>query len=681
MRAVRWDIPSGRVTRGRPGCHRDVAGLWRPAPGAYAPGVSTQTSGGRRAHHRACNLCEAMCGITIEVEGDRITSIRGDKDDPFSRGYICPKAAGLQDLHEDPDRLRHPVRRGEDGSFHRVSWDEALSEVADRVRSIQARHGRDAIGVYVGNPTVHNYGGLLYGVPFLQRLGTRSRFSATSVDQLPHQLVALWMFGHQLLLPIPDLDRTDHLLILGANPAVSNGSIMTAPGAARRIKAIRERGGSVVVIDPRRTETAALADRHHFIRPGADAWLLLGVLHTLFAERLAAPGRLAALTSGLAEVERLAAGFPPEAVAAATGMDAKGIRGIARDLAAARRAACYGRIGVSLHEFGAVNQWLINVINIVTGNLDREGGVMFTRPAFDIVALAGRIGQRGHFDRGRSRVRGLPEFNGEYPVATLADEILTGGPGQIRGMITIAGNPALSTPNGRRLDEALSGLEFMAAIDLYVNETTRHAHVILPPTGQLEHDQYDVAFHALAIRNTAKYSPALFEPAEETRHDWEILLELTTRLDERGAGGRLLGRAARAALRRLPPHRLLDLGLRLGPDGAGPGPRRRGLSLAALARESHGIDLGPLEPCLPERLFTPGKRIDLAPGRIVADLDRVRARLAEAPSQAGGLVLIGRRELRSNNSWMHNSARLVKGPERCTLLVHPEDAARLGITA
>ncbi len=619
-----------------------------------------------------------MCGISIEVEGPRILSIRGDRDDPFSRGHICPKAAALQDIHEDPDRLRQPVRRRPGGGFERIGWDEAFAEVADKLRSIQDRRGRNAVGVYVGNPTVHNYGSLLFAIPLLKALKTRNLYSATSVDQLPHHLAALEMFGHLLLLPVPDLDRTDHLLILGANPAVSNGSLMSAPDVAKRLAAIRARGGEVVLVDPRRSETAKLADRHHFIRPGTDVLLLAAMLHTLFAERLTRPGRLAAFTDGIDAVEAAVAEFSPERVASATGLAAATIRGLARDLAAAGSAAVYGRVGVSLQEFGAASAWLINVLNVVLGNLDRPGGVMFTRPAFDVVELGARLGQRGHFARGRSRVRGLPEFNGEYPVATLADEILTEGEGQIRGMVTLAGNPVLSTPNGRRLDEALAGLEFMVSIDFYINETTRHAHIILPPTAALEHDNYDVALHALAIRNTAKYSPQLFAPSPDARHDWQILLELTTRLAARDRVTTMIGRAQRAVLGRLPPHRIVDLGLRLGPY--------RGLSLRKLRDEVHGVDLGPLEPCLPARLFTPTRRISLAPPLLVGDLERVKARLlAEdtVATEAAGfdLRLIGRRHLRSNNSWMHNSRRLVKGPARCTVLLHPDDAARRGIAA
>lgn len=643
--------------------------------------------GAARKHHRTCTICEAMCGIVIEVEGDRITSIRGDADDPFSRGYICPKAVALQDIHADKDRLRHPVRRTSSG-FQRISWDEAFDEVAGRLKEIQARHGRNAVAVYQGNPMVHNHGSLLFGPMFVRSLRTWNRFSATSVDQLPHQLTSTLLFGHQLLLPVPDVDRTSFLLILGANPVVSNGSLMSAPGIARRLKAIRERGGTVVVVDPRRTETAEIADRHHFIRPGADVFLVLGLLCTIFAERLAAPGRLAGFTDGLDAIERLVAEFTPERVAPHVGIEAARIRELARDFASARSAVCYGRLGTCTQEFGTATTWLIQVLNVVTGNLDRPGGAMFTRPAVDVVTLGARMGETGHFDRGRSRVRGLPEFSGEYPVATLAEEILTEGPGQIRALVTMAGNPVLSAPNGRALDRALSGLKFMASVDLYINETTRHAHVILPPTGPLEHDHYDLAFHALAVRNTAKYSPPLFAPSDDARHDWQIYVELATRMGASGPLGELAARAKRAALSRLSPARIIDAALRFGPYGAGLRPLSSGLSLAKLRREVHGVDLGPLEPCLPERLYTPSRRIQLAPEPFVRDLGRAREALSRGEAAAAGaggdgeaydLRLIGRRQLRSNNSWLHNSLRLVKGGNRCTLLMHPDDAARRGI--
>jgi anaerobic selenocysteine-containing dehydrogenase len=625
-------------------------------------------------HHRTCSLCEAMCGLSVDVEDGRIVSIRGDKDDVFSRGYLCPKAIALQDVHEDPDRLRAPVRRTTSG-WQPLSWKEALDEVASRLLQIQEKQGRDAVGVYLGNPTVHNLGTLLSGVPFVKALGTHNRYSATSVDQLPHHLAALLMFGHQLLLPIPDVDRTLFLLVLGANPAVSNGSLMSAPGMPLRLKALKARGGHLVVVDPRLTETASMAEAHHFIRPGTDALLLLALLHTLFAEKRVRLAHLAPFVDGVPTVERLVEAFPPEVVAGPTGISADTIRALARDFADAPSAVAYGRVGLSTQEFGGLAQWLLNVLNILTGNLDRAGGAMFTRPALDII---GRGASRGHFGRRHSRVRGLPEFGGEFPVATLAEEILTPGPGRISGLVTVAGNPVLSTPNGTRLDRALATLDFMVAVDFYVNETTRHAHLILPPPSPLEHDHYDVVFHLLAVRNTAKYSTRLFSPEAGALEDWEIFNGLTARLGRRGRLGWLRQRARSLALRMATPRRLLDLGLRLGPYGR-KSPHR--LTLRALEAAPHGVDLGPLEPCLPGRLFTQDKRICLAPEALVADVERLRTRwLGSAVSPNGTLQLVGRRQLRSNNSWMHNSLRLVKGPVRCTLLMHPHDANARGLS-
>jgi anaerobic selenocysteine-containing dehydrogenase len=615
-----------------------------------------------------------MCGIAIEVAGGRIQSIRGDAEDPFSRGHICPKAVALQDVHEDPDRIRRPLRRTAAG-FEEVSWEDAFREAAARIHETQRAHGRHAVAAYLGNPNVHNHGALLFGQVFLRTLRSHSLYSATSVDQLPHMLAAFLMFGHQLLMPVPDVDRTSFLLVLGGNPVASNGSIMTAPGIERRLKELRARGGRLVVVDPRRTETAALADRHLAIRPGTDALFLLALLHTVFAEGLARPGPLTGFTDGLAEVEAVAAGFPPEQVADATGLEAAAIRELAREFAGAPSAVAYGRVGVSTQDFGGLCAWLVNVLNAVTGNLDRPGGAMLARPAADLIAVADRIGQRGSFDRRRSRVRGLPEFGGEWPVATLADEIETPGDGQVRALVTVAGNPVLSAPNGARLDRALGGLDFMVSVDFYLNETTRHAHLILPPTFALERDHYDLAFHLLAVRNTAKYSPALFPKPQDARHDWQILLELATRLDAlRGRGVRAA--LTRAVLGRLGPSGLVAGLLRTGPYGTGWRPFGGGLNLGRLKKAPHGIDLGALEPCLPGRLRTKARRIALAPERFLQDVSRLRASLPTP-----GLVMVGRRHVRSNNSWMHNSERLVKGPDRCTLLMHPDDARARGLDA
>ncbi|HKZ03535.1 MAG TPA: molybdopterin-dependent oxidoreductase, partial [Pyrinomonadaceae bacterium] len=519
-------------------------------------------------HYRNCNLCEAICGIEINVQADQRLNIRGDKDDPLSRGYICPKAVALQDIHYDKDRLKYPVRRSPHG-WQRIGWDEAFDEVTQNLKRIQTNYGRNAIATYLGNPNVHNHGAMLFAPGFIRSLHTRNRFSATSVDQLAHHLAAYFMFGHQLLLPVPDLDHTKLFLILGANPAVSNGSMMTAPGMSRRLKEIREREGKVILIDPRYNETARLADRHLFIRPGTDVLLLMALLHVVFDEELTSLGPLASFTKGVETVGNVVAEFPPEKVALATGIDSSQIRLLAREFASADRAVCYGRIGVSTQEFGAACQWLINVLNVVTGNLDRPGGAMFTLPAFDPVSAPESLAPRGSFARWHSRVRKLPEFAGELPVVTLAEEILTEGLGQVKAVVTTAGNPVLSTPNGRELDRALAGLQFMASIDFYINETTRHAHIILPPTSSLERGHYDLAFHLLAVRNTTKFSPALFQPDAEQRHDWEILLELQTRMEYEG----LLGRLKRKLIRRFfGPERILDLGLRFGPYGAGVNP-------------------------------------------------------------------------------------------------------------
>jgi len=614
-------------------------------------------------HLRACTLCEATCGIVVTEEGGRVTDIRGDADDPFSKGYLCPKALGLKDVHEDPDRLKTPrVREGK--AWREVSWDEAFERAATGIQRVQREHGRDAVAIYLGNPSVHNLGSILYAPMLLRALRTKNRYSATSVDQLPHMLASYLMFGHQLLFPVPDLDRTDHFLIFGANPAVSNGSLMTAPGMPRRLKEIRSRG-KVVVVDPRLTETAQLATAHHFIRPGTDALALLAMLHVLFEENLTRPGRLAAFTDGLDAVRAAAEAFPPERAAAATGVSADALRGLARDFAAAKAPVAYGRMGVSTQEFGTLCAWLINCVNLVMGRLDEPGGAMFTRPAVDIVSNPALLG-RGHFGKWRSRVRGLPEFGSELPAAALGEEIATDGPGQIKALITNAGNPVLSTPNGAALERALPKLDLMVAIDFYLNETTRHAHVILPPTFALEREHYDVAFNVLTVRNVAKWSPALFERRPEQRHDWEILATLTRLIGDPELLRSLRFKAEAAAMGALGPKRVLDLLLRTGPHK---------LSVKKLEQSPHGLDLGALEPCLPARL--PGKRIDAAPAKLLEDVKRLEA---SASAQRDGLVLIGRRDLRTNNSWMHNSERLVKGEKRCTLLMHPADAQERRLT-
>jgi anaerobic selenocysteine-containing dehydrogenase len=662
-----------------------------------------------RTHFRTCPLCEATCGLTIATRGDEVVSVRGDDDDVFSRGYICPKGPALRDLHADPDRLRTPlIRRGE--GFQPATWDEAFAEIARRLPPLVAEHGRDAVGVYLGNPSVHNLALALYSRVLLRALGSRNVFSASTVDQMPKQIAAGLMFGTALTVPVPDVDRTAYLLILGADPLVSNGSLMTAPDMKRRLRAIQARGGRVVVVDPRVSRTAHEADRHHFIRPGTDALLLFAIVHTLFAERLVDLGAVAPYVRGLDDVRRLAEPFAPERVAAACGIPADDIRTLARELAAAESAAVYGRIGTCTQEFGTLASWLVDVVNLLTGNLDRPGGAMFTR------AAAGAANTRGTPGRGkglvlgrrRSRVRGLPEVLGELPVACLAEEIETPGEGRIRALVTIAGNPVLSTPNGARLDAALASLDFMVSVDIYLNETTRHADVILPSVSALEQSHYDVALLQLAVRNVANYSAPVLPPPRDRPQDWELMLrfagiafgqgpdadvaaldDLIARQQVESAiaatGSPLAGRdpdAVMAALApRRGPERLLDLLLRSGPYGDGFGASPGGLTLATLEANPHGVDLGALAPRIPEVLRTPSGMIELAPDALAADVERLRAKLDAAASgrEGGGMVLVGRRQLRSNNSWMHNIAPLVSGKPRCTLLLHPDDAARLGV--
>ncbi|MEO6776219.1 MAG: molybdopterin oxidoreductase family protein [Kofleriaceae bacterium] len=618
-------------------------------------------------HFTSCPLCEATCGVVVETEGSRVVSVRGDDADPFSRGYICPKATALADLHHDPDRLTKPLRR--DGErWHEIEWDEAFDHVAERLRAVRAAHGKDAVGIYQGNPTVHNLGLVTLGQLALRSFGTHNMYSATSNDQLPHMLAALQMFGHQILMPVPDLDHCDLLICIGANPLASNGSIMTAPDMRSRLKQIQARGGKVIVLDPRRTETAERADRHLFIRPGTDAVFLLALAHELFATGAARLGRLAPHVRGEAELRRAAAAWSPERAAAITGIAAAELRELAGLLATTPRAALYGRVGLCTQEFGGLAAWLLYAVNAVTGHLDEPGGLMFTTPALDPIPIAGKLGYDGGFARWHSRVSHKPEFGGELPMSVFAEEIATPGEGQIRALITCAGNPVLSSPGGPNLERALAGLDFMVSIDPYLNETTRFAHVVLPPASPLERSHYDAALFALSVRNVAKYSPAVFERPADARHDWEICLALWTRM----RAPRWLGGLAERVVGKLGPEALLDAALRLGPWGLRRG--RAGLTLDKLRAAPHGVDLGALTRRLPERLNS--GVVELAPAVYLADLPRLAARF-DRP--ADGLVMIGRRHLRSNNSWMHNSERLVKGPPRCTLMIHPSDAAARGL--
>jgi anaerobic selenocysteine-containing dehydrogenase len=612
-----------------------------------------------KTHYRACHLCEAICGVEIKTQGKEIISIKGDKDDPFSRGHICPKATALEDIHTDPDRLRLPVKRNGD-SWDEISWEEAFKTVAENVVSVQQKHGKDSVALYAGNPNVHNYGSLTHGGLIRRALGTKNSFSATSLDQLPHHLVSYAMYGHQSLLPVPDIDHTKYMLIIGGNPLASNGSIMTVPDVTKRLKAIQKRGGKFIVIDPRKTETAAIADQHHFIRPGSDAFLLMAMINTLFAENLVNTGHLSDVIDNLEQVKTAAASFTPELAQQHTGIDADTVRQLARDMATTDGAVCYGRMGVSVQVFGSLCQWAIQIINILTNSLDVRGGSIASNPAFGYVTKGAN--GAGSFGRWHSRVSKLPEFSGETPATVLAEEMLTPGEGQIKALITTAGNPVLSAPNGNEMDKALAGLEFMACIDFYINETTQHANIILPPTAALEHDHYDIAFHRLAVHNTSRYNEPVFEPSENTRHDWEIFNGVAEQISK-------LNNTPFKALP--PPDELIDLGIQHGPYGAKTDHPLQ-LSLEKLKANPHGVDIGPLQPGLIERLSTTDGRIDLATDYLINDAER----LAATPLPSDDLLLIGRRHVRSNNSWMHNSHRLVKGKPRWQLLMHPEDIAK-----
>jgi anaerobic selenocysteine-containing dehydrogenase len=621
-------------------------------------------------HHRTCNLCEAHCGILIDVEGGSITSIRGDENDPLSRGYICPKAHALKDLHEDPDRIRTPmIREGE--TWREATWEEAVRTAAEGLHAVQKRHGRSAVAVYLGNPSVHNLPALLAVPGFIRALGTRTRFSASSIDQFPRMLAAYLVYGSQFAWPIPDLERTDHYLVLGANPLVSNGSLMTAPGMRRRIREIRQRGGKVIVVDPRRSETADAADEHVFVRPGTDSVLLLAMLSTIFNEREVNLGACEGIVDGLDHIRERVAPYTPEKAAEITGIAADVIRRLALEFADAPRAVAYPRIGTCVQTFGTLANYLADVLNIVTGRLDRAGGAMFTTPA------AGGQPSRGHYGRWKSRTTGTPEFGGELPVATLASEIETEGEGQIRGMFTMAGNPVLSAPNGARIDRAMDDLEFMVSVDPCLNETTRHANVILPPRSSLENDQYSLTFLRFAVRNVSKVTRRVFEPAQNSRNDWEILGALTGALAEcraRDGQGEDDPAAAVRAQYGFTPLQVVE-----GMISAGP----YDISMDDLRDNPSGIDLGPLqEDQLAANLGYDDGRVQLAHDAIDAELDRLDQHIAADGFSAGedGMLLIGRRQLRSNNSWMHNCPSLIKGRNRCTLIVHPDDAHRIGVT-
>lgn len=651
---------------------------------------------------RVCPFCEATCGVTIEVADGAIVKVRGDRDDPFSRGFICPKAYALKELHDDPERLRRPLKRTP-GGWQEISWTQAYREIAARLLAIRKQYGPDAIGMYAGNPLVHDLA-FLY-LPVLGRaLGSRNVFNAGAIDTLPKEVQTGLMFGGPFpaTIPVPDIDRTKYLLIVGANPAVSHGSLMTMPDAPGRLKNVIARGGKVAVIDPRRTETARLASEHHFIRPGTDAAFLLAMVHTLFEERLIRLGAAAGIVNGLDSLQHSVGDFTPEAVANYCGISAAHIRRIAREFSASDGAACYGRLGTCVQKFGTLASWGVELMNILTGNLDRAGGVMFPRAAAPVTALAGT--RPFELDRWKTRVSGQPRVGGMNPSSAMAEEMLTPGAGQVRAMILLMTNPLRSAANSRELEAAFAGLECLVAVDFYLNETTRHADFILPTPSPAEQPNYEFGLYHLSVRNIAKWSWAAVSASSDSPPAWEVMLQIGAGL--LGLEGRatkevddmMFAQVAQTAVKRnrhweglsveevvlslaesTGPERVIDMLLRLGPYGDGFGRNPSGLTLGRVKDAPHGIDLGPLEPRLGEILNTPSGKVELAPNLMMNDLPRLRDHIAGSAASEEEMLLVGRRNLRTSNSFMHNLPALVKGRNPCTLQVSPHDAARLGI--
>lgn len=665
------------------------------------------TSGERRTALRICPLCEATCGMVLTLaagEADRVIAARGDRDDVFSHGFICPKGASFPELDNDPDRLRVPLVRRK-GELVETTWDEAL-DVAAAGLARAAADETTGVGVYLGNPNAHTVAGALYAPQLVRALKTRLVFSASTLDQMPKQVACGYLFGNPFAFTVPDLDRTDHLVVIGANPLVSNGSLATAADFPGKLKALRRRGGRLTVIDPNRTRTAEAADRHIAPRPGTDGALLFAVVNVLFDEDLVDPefGGLVSHVTGVDEVRAAAMDFAPEAVSEHCGVSADQIRTLARDIAAGPRTAVYGRIGTSTVAFGTVTSWLVDVVNLLTGNLDRPGGTMFPTSPVGPAARPAKPGRGFSVGRWHSRVSGHPEVCSELPTALLPEEIENPGDGQVRAVLTIAGNPVLSAPDGPRLSAALESLDFMVSIDPYLNETTRHADVILPPPPPSYSPHFDVALSNTAVRTTARYSPPVFALSEDQPDEVAILCRLTLGVLGLGSqadpelvdqqvisamickevadpssavAGRDVGELMAMLGDRPGYERRLDMMLRLGPFGDAFGVRPDGLTLQHLLDNPHGVDLGPLQPRIPEILRTASGTIELAPDAIMADVLRLRESLDASPE---GLLLIGRRQLRSNNSWMHNLPTLAGGSNRCTLQIHPDDASRLGVT-
>lgn len=646
-------------------------------------------------HYRTCHLCETMCGIEVEHDGEQVLAIRGDKNDVLSQGNICPKATGIQDIHNCPDRLKKPLKRvrknpaekSHDDDWVEIEWDEAIEYAASGLARIQNQHGRDSIGSYFGRSTAHNIGTLLAVAPMQKIMGTRNIYTGSTVDQMPHNFVWHHMLGHQFLCTIPDINRTDYYLMLGTNPKVSNGAQMsTGANTWKKLNAIRERGGKCVLVDPRRTESAKYMDEHHFIRPHADSMLLIGIIQTIFAKGLAKPGRMAGHINGWNEIEPLVNQFDLDRIAEITTIPRDDIERIALEFASAKRPVCYGRTGISMVQFAGLTQWLMQTLNVIVGSMDEIGGMMFPKPAITSLPLT-----KSSWDSYRSRVRGRPEFSGEFPLVILGEEIMTPGEGQIRGLLGLAGNMVLSMADGHHSEKALQALEFYVAVDPYLNETTRFADIILPPCGPLEKGHYDMFYHLYDTINWAKYSQPLFTTEQSKWTDFEIFTELMGRfatIRTRNPIKKFLFSCAHKLVRTtLTAERIVAMGIRMGPYGKGLNPfKKDALSLQKLKDNPQGIFLGDLEYTFPEGLYTQDKKINLAPEVFVNDLPRLKAFFVEGGMEAErvesefDLQIISRLTNRTLG-WMHHSYRLIKGKNPCELMINPADADARGITA
>ncbi|MEM7143041.1 MAG: molybdopterin oxidoreductase family protein [Actinomycetota bacterium] len=659
--------------------------------------MAVTASGERRIHIRTCHLCEAMCGLEVHVEAndagdDEVKLIRPNRDDVWSKGYICPKGTTLGHLHHDPDRLRVPMVKDENGVHQEASWDDAFARAEELMAGVIADHGKEAVTIYIGNPAAHNYSisrytGLLMGLADLPG----PIYSAGTVDQWPKNVTCWTMYGNQWRIPAPDLPNTNFIVVMGANPHASQGSLLACPDVLGELDSVRERG-KVVVIDPRRTGTVDHADQWLPVFPGTDAALMLAVVNVLYDEDLVDLGHLGDRIANLDVIEALAPQFTPERVAPTCGVSAEEIRTLAREFAAADKAVWYARIGTCNQEFGTLASWLPDVINLLTGNFDTEGGLMWGKPIAWSATLTDR-GEPIEFGRFHSRVRGAPEVMGQFPVSCMAEEIATPGEGQLKALVTVAGNPVISAPEADRLDEALPMLDCMISIDNALNETTRHADVIFPGLSPLEQPHYDELLWAWAVRSAGKWSPPLFDPGDRPG-EWEVLLRVGAMIGgipQKGldvkaiddgffaAFAEMGGADPAVALAACPepgPERLNDNAIRTGPWGDRYGENPDGLTLEDFKNAPNGIDMGPMVPRIDEMLGHADGMIDIAPAYVVADVSRLEDRLTRSHD---GLLLTSRRHVRSNNSWMHNVKVLVKGKDRCTLLIHPDDAAASGV--